>query len=62
MAEKNSDELSIKLPAGQKKKLFGLAELKGMTASDAVRLMVERFITEHEREYESMKSIFEDDE
>lgn len=61
-AEKKLDEFSIKLPIEQKRKLFGLAELKGITASEAVRSMIDRFISEHEREFESMKSIFGDKE
>ena len=60
--EKLLDEITIKLTRQQKAQLVGLAEIKGMNASDAVRLMIDRFVSEHEREYLSMKIIFEDEE
>lgn len=62
MAEKKLDEITVKLTQQQKTRLVGLAELKGMTVSEAVRVMIDRFVSEHEREFLSMKSIFGDDE
>lgn len=62
MAEKKPDEITVKLTQQQKLRLVGLAELKGMTVSEAVRTMIDRFVSEHEREYLSMKTIFEEEE
>lgn len=56
--EKLLSEITIKLTEEQKRLLVGLCEVKGMTASDAVRQMIEHFISEHRREFESMQSIF----
>ena len=56
--EKLLAELTVKLTTEQKTTLVMLCEIKGLTASDAVRQMVERFISEHRREFESMQSIF----
>lgn len=56
--EKLLDEITVKLTREQKSLLVGLCEIKGMTASDAVRQMVDHFISEHRREFESMQSIF----
>lgn len=56
--EKLLDAFTVKLESDQKRKLFGLAEIHGTTPSDLLRTMVEKYIFEHEREYESMKSIF----
>lgn len=58
--EKKDDEITVKLPVQKKRQLVALAELKGTNLSDAVRTMIDRFITEHEREYLSMKPIFEE--
>lgn len=57
-SEKLLEEITLKLEIGQKRKLFGLAATKGTTASEIVRTMIDRFIAENEREYESMKAIF----
>lgn len=62
MPVKKPDEITVKLTEQQKTRLVGLSELKGITMSEAVRTMIERFISEHEREFLSMKSIFEDDQ
>ena len=59
-SEKLLDALTVKLEIDQKRKLFGLAEIHGTTPSEILRTMVEKYIFEHEREYESMKSIFDD--
>lgn len=56
--EKLLDEITIKLTREQKSLLVGLSEINGMTASDAVRMMIDRFISEHKREFESMQNIF----
>ena len=58
--EKLIDPFTVKLEYDQKRKFFGLAAINGTTPSDVLRTMVERYIAEHEREYESMKSIFGD--
>lgn len=58
MAEKLLDEITIKLTTTQKAQLVGLCEIKGLSASEAVRSMIEKFISESEREFLSMKSIF----
>lgn len=57
--EKLLDEITLKMDIDQKRKLFGLAATKGTTASEIVRTMVERFISENEREFLAMKDIFE---
>jgi len=59
MDEKLLAEITIKVESEQKRKLFGLAAAKGTTASEIIRSMVERYISENEREFEFMKSIFE---
>ena len=56
--EKLLDEITIKLTREQKSLLVGLAEIKGSTASEIVRAMIERFISEQRREFDSMQSIF----
>lgn len=56
--EKLLDELTIKLTPTQKSQLVGLCEIKGLSASEAVRAMIERFISESEREFVSMQNIF----
>lgn len=56
--EKLLDAFTVKLETDQKRKLFGLAEIHGTTPSEILRTMVEKYIFEHEREYESMKNIF----
>ena len=60
--DKLLDEITLKLESEQKRKLFGLAATKGTTASEIVRSMIDRFISENEREYESMKAIFGGDQ
>lgn len=60
--EKLVEEITIKLGHDQKRYLVGLADIKGMTASDAVRMMIDRFIAEHKREFDSMQSIFGNDQ
>lgn len=58
--EKLTDPFTVKLEYDQKRKFFGLTAINGTTPSEVLRSMVEKYITEHEREYESMKSIFGD--
>lgn len=58
MDEKKLDPFTVKLEFDQKRKFFGLAAINGTTPSEVLRSMVETYIAEHEREYESMKSIF----
>ena len=60
--DKLIDEITIKLTPAQKSQLVGLCECKGLSASEAVRAMIERFISEQKREFDSMKSIFGDSE
>lgn len=59
--DKLIDEITIKLTPTQKSQLVGLCEIKGLSASEAVRSMIERFIAESKREFESMQSIFGED-
>jgi len=56
--EKLLDEITIKLTREDKSQLVGLAEIKGATASEIVRSMIQRFISEQKREFDSMQSIF----
>lgn len=56
--EKLNDPLTVKLDFDKKRKLFGLAAMHGTDASDIVRTMIDNYISEHEREYEAMNSIF----
>lgn len=56
--EKLLDEITIKLTQTQKAQFVGLCECKGLSASEAARSMIERFIAESKREFESMQSIF----
>lgn len=62
MTEKKLDEITVKVTHEQKRLFVSLAEVKGLTASDALRMMMERFVEEHRREFESMQSIFGDHE
>lgn len=57
-SEKLLDEITIKLTREQKSQLVSLAEIKGASASEIVRTMIDRFISEQRREFDSMKSIF----
>lgn len=56
--EKLIDEITIKMTREQKTLLVGLAEIKGSNASEVVRAMIDRYISEQKREFDSMKSIF----
>lgn len=58
-SEKLIDPFTIKLETDQKRKFFALAAIGGTTPSEVLRAMVETYIADHEREYESMKSIFD---
>jgi predicted DNA-binding protein len=60
--DKLIDEITVKLSTEQKKLLVGLAEVKGSNASEVVRAMIDRYISEQKREFDSMKSIFGSDQ
>lgn len=60
--EKLLDEITIKLTREAKSQLVGLAAIKGQSASEVVRSMIERYISEQKREFDFMQSIFGNDQ
>jgi hypothetical protein len=60
MSEKLLDEMTFKLTYDVKRRLQGLAEADGLTASELVRRLIEAHLDERERHFRALISIFGD--
>lgn len=58
---KNDDAIVIHLPHDQRRKLERLAERIGLNKSEYGRLLIDREIEAHKKEFEFMKSLFDGD-
>lgn len=58
MSEKLLDEMTFKLTGDAKRRLQGLAEADGLTASELVRRLIEAHLDERERHFRALVSIF----
>ena len=56
--EKLLEEMTIKLTAGTKRKLAGLAEADAISASELVRNLIDFHIDEREKHFRRLASIF----
>lgn len=57
--EKNDDTVVAHLPRDKRLKIERLAERQGMNKSEYVRLLIDRDIDAHRREFEFMKTVFD---
>ncbi len=58
MSEKLLDEMTFKITTDAKRRLQGLAEADGLTASELVRRLIEAHMDERERHFRALASIF----
>lgn len=58
MSEKLLDEMTFKIGLDAKRRLQGLAEADGLTASELVRRLIEAHLDERERHYRALVCIF----
>lgn len=58
MSEKLLDEMTFKITLDAKRRLQGLAEADGLTASELVRHLIEAHLDERERHFRALVSIF----
>ena len=59
IVSKNDDAVVIHLPHDQRLKFERIAERSGMNKSEYGRLLIDREIEAHKKEFEFMKSLFE---